>query len=389
VYEQSAQDLEFAAANLKDIGQVDESRITKLAASHALTEVYISLERWQNAIDEASKVIDHPETALMTERFGARVNDPVFGGDVYWDLFRHGNQNRASSGNTESIWILQNGYNMPGGGDYIRPMRDLPYTLERVISPNLSQANIFQSDGSTETVLPFHNTFVAGPGAGFSAPSPYFQNELWEKSGFDQDIRNSEHNIIRDVQVRNPNNEYNGQWVIADNLPLRRQIAEDTTRYFYPFIGKALTPGLHPEEYWHQNQTVPGSLRSGAIRTFRDHYEMRLAETFLLRAEAYLGNGDKTNAAMDINMVRSRAQAPEVSADEVDIDYILDERLRELYYEELRLVTLCRLGKAVDRVKRLNPIVGASMDDHQNLFPIPLSEIQENVEAVLEQNPWY
>src|SRR5690606_31847445 len=127
----------------------------------------------------------------------------------------------------------------------------------------------------------------------------------------------------------------------------------------------------------------------GAIRTFRDHYEMRLAETFLLRAEAYLGNGDKTNAAMDINMVRSRAQAPEVSADEVDIDYILDERLRELYYEELRLVTLCRLGKAVDRVKRLNPIVGASMDDHQNLFPIPLSEIQENVEAILEQNPRY
>ena len=76
-----------------------------------------------------------------------------------------------------------------------------------------------------------------------------------------------------------------------------------------------------------------------------DQYVFRLAETYLLRAEAYLGNGDQVNAAADINMVRTRANAPEIDPSMVNIDYILDERIRELYYEELRLLTLTRLGK--------------------------------------------
>src|SRR5690606_17017001 len=117
VYQQCAADLEFAVANLQDIDEVDESRINKLAASHVLAEVYISLGRWQDAIDEASKVIDHPKSGLMTERFGTNseklFNDPDFEGDVYWDLFRQGNQDR-SKGNTESIWLLQYSYNVAG-----------------------------------------------------------------------------------------------------------------------------------------------------------------------------------------------------------------------------------------------------------------------------------
>ena len=63
--------------------------------------------------------------------------------------------------------------------------------------------------------------------------------------------------------------------------------------------------------------------------------------------------------------------------------------MRELYYEEFRLITLMRLGKAVERIKTLNPVVGEHMEDYQNLFPIPISEIQKNTGAVLEQNPGY
>ena len=380
VYEQCATDLEFAVANLPEIDEVDGSRINRLAASHVLTEIYISLERWTDAINEASKVIDDPATALMTSRFGSRVDEP---GDVYWDLFRQGNQNRTS-GNTEAIWVMQMGYNIPGGTNGNNHF----YAVERNISPRLYQARITQSDGSTETIHNQPNSYVGGRGVGFSAPSTYFRYELWA-GAFNLDIRNSSYNIMRDFQVMNPDNEYNGMWVFADNLPVVLETAQDSTRNFYPLIMKGTTPGRHPQEFWHADQTVPGALTNQAGTTLRDHYEIRLADTYLLRAEAHLGNGDPASAAADINEVRQRASAPDVTSGEVDIDYILDERLRELHYEEMRLITLMRLGKAVERIKSLNPIVGATMGDHMDLYPIPIDDIQKNTGAVLEQNPGY
>ncbi|HAZ03401.1 MAG TPA: RagB/SusD family nutrient uptake outer membrane protein [Prolixibacteraceae bacterium] len=385
VYEQCAEDLKFAVANLPNIDAVDESRINKLAASHVLSEVYISLGKYQDAINEATKVIDHPKMALMNKRFGANnekeFNDPNWEGDIYWDLFRQGNQDR-SAGNTESIWVLQYSYKMSGGGDS-------NYELERIAGPDFTAAHIYQSNGKTVPILKKPNTYYCGRGQGFCKPSPYFLKTLWEKSGYTQDMRNSRYNIIRDIKVNNPSNQYNGKWVIADKLPLKRATNDDTTRVFYPIIGKIITPGKHPAEFWDPDQTIPGSLLGTAAHTWRKHYMIRLAETYLLRAEAYLGIGDKVKAAADINVVRRRAKATDVTSDKVDIDYILDEQLRELGFETLRIITLGRLGKVVDRVKRLNPVAGKTIQSHQNLWAIPYSEISKNVEAVLEQNPGY
>jgi len=92
----------------------------------------------------------------------------------------------------------------------------------------------------------------------------------------------------------------------------------------------------------------------------------RLAETYLLRAEAYVNKGDQAKAAADVNTVRSRANADPAQPAEVNIDYILDERLRELYCEELRMLTLCRMGKLADRNRRYNPRTGMSIEDYHN-----------------------
>ncbi len=78
VYQQCIADMEFALANLPDIDETpDLSRLNKLTASHVLAELYISLERWDEAIDAASYVIDHPSTGLMTERFGNKVRSAL------------------------------------------------------------------------------------------------------------------------------------------------------------------------------------------------------------------------------------------------------------------------------------------------------------------------
>ena len=76
----------------------------------------------------------------------------------------------------------------------------------------------------------------------------------------------------------------------------------------------------------------------------------------------------------------------------MDIDYILDERARELYGEEFRNITLRRVGKLVERTRKYNDnprIPGANIQDHHILYPIPQAAIDLNIGAPIEQNPGY
>src|SRR5690606_37977137 len=75
-----------------------------------------------------------------------------------------------------------------------------------------------------------------------------------------------------------------------------------------------------------------------------DFYIFRLAETYLLRAEAYFWKNQLEHAASDINKVRERANAPLITANDVTIDYIFEERARELYTEEPRHSEMVRVS---------------------------------------------
>jgi hypothetical protein len=191
--------------------------------------------------------------------------------------------------------------------------------------------------------------------------------------------------------VRNPDSDHNGKFIYKDDVPVRMASLNDTTRNLFPsvfWVMKTSTPGQQPAAASLENPVVEGGLSFGH-RAYRDVYAIRLAETYLLRAEAYLGDGNASAAASDINVVRSRAQAPPVSASDIDIDYILNERARELHLEENRLATLMRLEKYVERVREHNEALRNTIEDHNDLWPIPRNEIEKNLEADLEQNPGY
>ena len=161
-----------------------------------------------------------------------------------------------------------------------------------------------------------------------------------------------------------------------------RNVLKDTVNYLYPYHLKLSEPCRHTSNL----------ATSGGGYAYKDVYAIRLAETYLVRAEAYLGLNNKDLAAADINMVRNRAKATPVLAQNVDINYILDERARELFGEEQRAFTLIRLGKLVERVRlyHSNPVRwGASIMDRNNLWPIPQVVIDLNIGAVLAQNPGY
>ena len=129
----------------------------------------------------------------------------------------------------------------------------------------------------------------------------------------------------------------------------------------------------------------------------RDLYVARSAETYLLLAEAYLRNGNTSEAVAALNAVRDRAQAS-YKYSNITIRDILDERARELAYEEHRWPTLLRLdssnGSNEDMKYQLTNYTMYTNDcgldgitPKWTLFPIPLTVINLNSEVVLEQNP--
>jgi hypothetical protein len=232
------------------------------------------------------------------------------------------------------------------------------------------------------------------------APSTWFINNIWV-SDFNNDIRNANHNFVRKFKGTNPNSPFYNQEIDFANIPAGTKgtngevlVSGKPSRAFYPYQAKATTPFQHPNTLYAPQtgagaRAWPYSLKDGAAFTFRDEYMFRLAETYLLRAEANLGLNKKTEAAADINVVRARANASPVLAANVDIDYILDERIRELGVEEKRMLTLLRLGKWYDRIIKCNPYYAPQANLKFNLWPIPQSEIERNREAKLDQNPGY
>ena len=374
VIEQCIKDAEFAVANLKGITEIKDGEISTLAASHLLAEIYLANNEPKKAIIEATKVIDDPNTALMQNRFGSRSSETP--GDVYWDLYRMNNQNRAS-GNTEGIWVIQFETDVDGGGTSSTSQGGC--YLERHHAP-------FMRNVKVDGVLPFlwpASDYTGGRGIGWAISTTYFSNTIWE-SDFDNDIRNANHNFVRVFTYNNPNYpDFYGSTLSTLDPPEGITVP---SRDIYAYQSKVTTPGNHPDGLYEDFET--GKLKSTAGSTYTDQYMFRLAETYLLRAEAYLKDNQAALAAADINVIRNRANATPVDAADVDIDYILDERMRELGVEEKRRLTLQRLGLLYDRVTRFNPYY-ENIEEYHNLWPIPYSEIERNTGAVLEQNPGY
>ncbi|SOD13361.1 RagB/SusD family nutrient uptake outer membrane protein [Pedobacter xixiisoli] len=375
VYLQAIDDLKFAVTNLPSIQAVRDGEISKQAASHLLAEVYLAAGQFQNAVDAATDVIGDTNVRLMTTRFGTKST--VATGNVYWDLFQPGNQNRKGGVNLEGLWVIQFETDVLGGSSNTAGQPN-NYLLERHVGPHFNLTPISPNPFVYPT-----SDLTGGRGVGWALSTRHFSNTIWQ-SDWNNDIRNANINFVRNIPSKNPASPFNGQNISTENPPAGITVP---SRNFYAYQAKATTPGGHPAALYENAAT--GLLKNGAGGTYLDQYMFRLAETYFIRAEAYLGLNRKDLAANDINTVRARSNANPVLEANLDIDYILDERLRELGYEEKRRLTLMRLGLWYDRVTRFNPYYAAMALPHYNLWPIPQSEIERNNTAVLEQNPGY
>ena len=410
---QVVEDLEFAAANLPEINTVKDGEISKPAANMLLAEMYLATGDNDKAINAASAVINNPNLALMKNRFGSQAKED---GDVFYDLFRPNNQNRAS-GNTEGIWVIQFETNIEGGGNNTSHFFWNPGSFwgERFFAPQVDKFQLIKPDGTRLQLFDWPiGDMTGGRGIGTHYATNHLYNEIWADD-FD-DMRNSEYNWPRRFKIHRTN-------VLDDNPELKAAMPDGyfdlentvlpdgwsmetgfaggvaaTTqlpnRFMCGYSTKMTTPFHHPDAQYQNKETY--QLAGTGGKTYTDQYFFRLAEAYLLRAEAYVNKGDKNKAADDINELHKRANAKPCTADQMNLDYILDERLRELTCEEKRRLTLSRVGKLAERIKKYNPYFSAAYsadnkdyDAHFDLLPIPLSAIQANKDAKLEQNPGY
>jgi len=126
------------------------------------------------------------------------------------------------------------------------------------------------------------------------------------------------------------------------------------------------------------NDTKRANLNFPSIRPVIGY---RLAETYLIAAEAAfrIGNAD---AVTYINTIRTRAAFPtgdpaalQITAGDLSIDFILDERSREMCGELTRWLDLVRTGKLLERVKMHNPEASINILPRHILRPIPQAQI--------------
>ncbi|MGJ1411301.1 RagB/SusD family nutrient uptake outer membrane protein [Sphingobacterium thalpophilum] len=155
--------------------------------------------------------------------------------------------------------------------------------------------------------------------------------------------------------------------------------------YIYASDGKVNDQMRYPTLSKFLDPTRPSS---DEAQSARDVFVIRFAELYLNAAEAQLRLGNLDSAAHWVNIIRARAAQPgseekmKVSASQMTLDFILDERAREFAGEQIRWFDLKRTGKLVERVRAHNPDIAKNIQDFHKVRPIP----QDQLDAITNKD---
>ncbi len=157
-----------------------------------------------------------------------------------------------------------------------------------------------------------------------------------------------------------------------------------TEQIDFTVAGSDYNTGFRVEKYEFSRTSVSG-------RNFGEHdiVILRLADVYLMRAEAKLRRGDAAGTALsDVNTVRAArtATTPPPALATIDLDLLFRERGFEFYWEAQRRTDMIRFGKYEDSwTEKTNT------DRNKRIFPIPQTAIDgaSNLPGYLVQNPGY
>jgi hypothetical protein len=131
-------------------------------------------------------------------------------------------------------------------------------------------------------------------------------------------------------------------------------------------------------------------------RSSRDMFIIRIAEMYLIAAEASMQSGNMTEAVDYMNRLRTKRAIPgkeaamQIAASDMNIDFILEERGRELIGECLRWFDLKRTGKLVEYVQLYNFEARDNIRPYHTVRPIPQTQLDAVINKdEFKQNPGY
>ncbi|MDX9748418.1 MAG: RagB/SusD family nutrient uptake outer membrane protein [Paludibacter sp.] len=353
-------------ARSAESGRVSNAAVLQFLGKLYLTRAYRSYAQPDDFTKAASafeKVIQIPEYELQ----------PTFA-----SVFDELNQN-----NSEVIWSIQYGSdkNYYGGGN--------------------SQQSIF---GFNITALN-PDMFVASQ-SDYSFMERYYWINPKVHELFTDPVADSRYDASfqREFYINNPANSDKGRLGIY--FPRWNDTSDDSKNavLYYPFR-------KNNEYYWYPQSSSMPALKDAAdkmpiLKKFRDtkmlwkgagtreDVVMRLADTYLLCAEAYLGANNEQKALDKVNSIRSRAARTQADAAamrlaSLNLDILMDERARELLGEHDRWFDLKRCGLLISRAKAYNPYVQKynNLNEDHLVRPIPQDEIDRL--SGLTQNKGY
>lgn len=346
VRKQMEQDWLFAEQHLPTTA-TNPGKLVKGVAQHYLAELYLATGEFAKAKSKAQELINGGTFRLVTQRYGARASQR---GVPFMDMFVDGNSNRAQ-GNTEALWVLQHEFEVVGGEGFNIMRRWLVNRYEQIRIGNQSPFKIVEEYG--------------GRGLGRTSPTRYALTNYGPG-----DDRGS---------------EFAWRWFyLVNNQPPAGYKLGDTIRL--PIVAEAvLQPNRPSTRKWDGTPAInPVSNMS-----YNDQVYLRLGETYLVLAEAQFRLGELGGAAETLNVLRKRANAAPITTADVTLDFLLDERARELFAEEHRRYALLRTGKWLERVRKHNLVAGPNAKERDALFPIPQDVIDANIGLQMAQNPGY
>ena len=372
IFEKITEDLEFAVEHVspqREIGYI--GTVNQEACKQLLIKCYLVLGRYQEAEQLATDLINNHGLALMTAPFGTNVpsgNPETWAvqRNVLWDL--HRGVNVTSPENTEMIMPILN-YYTEGFIQYPQ-MRAMcvHWSNGIIIDPHNVGAPCYNYARNAAEYDPTMDYVRAlGRGIGCFRTSYHYNQTIWNYDG-ETDWQDLRHNRqvgnwveMTDLKYNKPESEFYGQnlmlyapedwgWNEEKKEPIVKKgqlLCSDTIRSWYPTpLYKVYILDQAAEENQGANQF--NGATNGNATSNGNLYLFRLAETYLLRAEAKFYQGNAAGAAEDVNVIRRRANAKKMFTT-VTIGDICDERARELYLEEWRQPELTRISWCLAR----------------------------------------
>lgn len=332
-------DMEFAVEHVPATAKYG-GMVTKGACRQLLIKCYLAQGEFDKAIEQANELIHNSGYALMKNSFGTFINpssaiNPVTR-NVIWDLHRP--ENKTIMENKEAIHYMVNRFASVGSRSNMCTMRNVVPFWAAAGAIGIQTPDGKQGTDISYGHIDYRKTY--GRGIARVRPTWYSAHSVWLNDATDlrHDTKSGNWMTMEKLKYNHPALYSSGNKYAGQNLRLYNNdndlLCSDTIRNWFDWPHYKV---------WVEDPEAEASTTYNGGPT--DWYFYRLAETYLLRAEAYFWKGEKGKAAADVNEIRSRANCSKLFKEsEITMGVIMDERARELYYEEWRHMELSRVS---------------------------------------------